>query len=78
MATPTPTSTASTRAIPESVDSTRAKLVYLHLERERETTVDAVADALDVRKLGLFPVLSTLEARGHVERDDAQTIRFAD
>lgn len=78
MATPTPTSTTSTRAIPESVDSTRAKLVYVHLERERETTVDALADALDVRKLGLFPVLSTLEERGHVERDDAQRIRFAD
>jgi len=45
--------------------------------REREATVDALATALDVPKTGLFTVLATLDAAGHVEREEVRTVRFA-
>ncbi|NHN40172.1 TrmB family transcriptional regulator [Halorubellus sp. JP-L1] len=63
--------------MPTALESTQAKLVYVYLEREREATVDGLASALDVPKLGLFTVLSTLEAAGYVERNAARMVRFA-
>jgi len=71
------TTTANARTVPSAIESAQAKLVYVYLQHERETTVDALAEALDMRKIGLFSVLSTLESEGLVEREGAHTVRFA-
>jgi len=74
----TTTAEASSVAVPRGVESARAKLVYVYLQREREASVDALAEALDVKKIDLFTVLSTLESVGVVERDGVDTVRVAD
>lgn len=68
----------TTPTVPSTIDSAQAKLVYLYLAQEREASVDDVADALGLRKLGLYDVLAALEADGHVDREGARTITFAD
>lgn len=70
-AEPTPT-------VPSTIESAQSKLVYVYLAATREATVDELADALGMRKLGLFTVLSTLETHGYVERDDPDAVTFAD
>lgn len=74
----TTTAEASSRSVPRGLESARAKLVYVYLQREREASVDALAEALDVKKIDLFTVLSTLESVGVVERDGVDTVRVAD
>lgn len=66
--------TDATPVVPESIESPQAKLVYVYLAQERNATVDDLADALDLRKLGLFDVIATLEADGHVESHDAERV----
>jgi DNA-binding MarR family transcriptional regulator len=74
----TTTATASSLAVPRGLESPRAKLVYVYLEREREASVDSLADALDLKKIDLLTVLSTLESAGVVERDGVTTVHAAD
>ncbi|MFC6955144.1 TrmB family transcriptional regulator [Halorubellus litoreus] len=66
--------TDATPVVPESIESPQAKLVYVYLAQERDASVDDLADALGLRKLGLFDVISTLEADGHVERHGAERV----
>lgn len=70
------TTIAKTRTVPSTLESAQSKLVYVYLQHERETTVDALSEALDIRKIGLFSVLSTLESENLVEREEAHTVRF--
>jgi|AntRauTorcE11898_2_1112593.scaffolds.fasta_scaffold21943_3 predicted ArsR family transcriptional regulator len=77
MQTTTRKPTDATPTVPPTIESPQAKLVYVYLAAEREATVDELADALELRKLGLFSVLATLEARGHVERDGPEAVTFA-
>lgn len=74
----TTTAEASSLAVPRAVDSAQAKLVYVYLEREREASVGALADALNLRKIDLFTVLSTLESAGAVEIDGVDAVRVTD
>jgi len=55
-------------AVPASVRSDRAKLVYLYLDRAGGATPDAVCGALSLPKLAVLDVLGTLDDRGLVER----------
>ncbi|WP_323676736.1 helix-turn-helix domain-containing protein [Halorubellus sp. PRR65] len=77
MSTTTRPRNATPTTVPSTIESAQAKLVYVYLAHEGETTVDALADALGVPKLGLLDVLATLEADGHVDRDDTRTVTFA-
>ncbi|WP_227130688.1 TrmB family transcriptional regulator [Halorubellus salinus] len=74
MTTATRARTDATPVVPESIESPQAKLVYVYLAQERNATVDDLADALGLRKLGLFDVIATLEADGHVECHDAERV----
>ena len=55
-------------AVPSSVQSDQAKLVYLYLDRAGGATADGIAAALSLPKLSVFGVLETLQRRDLVER----------
>ena len=60
---------AEPMALPETVSSPQAKLVYLYLLVRGTTTVDELGAALGLPKLSLFSILQTLAEYGLVVRD---------
>jgi DNA-binding IclR family transcriptional regulator len=58
-----------TDALPNSLESTSSKLVYLYLDTTGEATVSEMADALGMQKLALFSILDTLRSMGLVDGD---------
>jgi predicted ArsR family transcriptional regulator len=77
MTTTTRTQKPTPTTVPSTIESAQAKLVYVYLAHAGQSTVDDLADALDIRKLGLFDVLSTLESHDLVEREGTQTVAVA-
>jgi len=71
MAATTPTDWEGSEAIeiPDEIDTAQAKLVYLALVGTDARTTEELSALLDLRKLTLFDVLSTLSDAGLVERD---------
>lgn len=63
--------------VPESLSSTASKLIYLYLSRVQEATVDELCEALDIKRLSAYPVLSSLVDSGYIVQQSA-TYRFAD
>ena len=53
---------------PAGIDSVAGKLVYVYLSSVVETTVEAIADALDLKLIELLPTLRSLQEAGYVER----------
>jgi hypothetical protein len=47
--------------IPETLDSSGSKLVYLYLSTVDKATIDDLQTTLDMQQLALFPVLQTLQ-----------------
>lgn len=64
-----PTTTA--RELPTELESPRAKLVYLYLQGGAASIDDLQSD-LEVKKITLFSILSTLRERGLVEKQGSQ------
>lgn len=58
--------------VPSAVESPRAKLVYLYLDRAGGATADGLANALSLPKLSVYGVLGTLERRDLVERREGR------
>lgn len=56
--------------VPATLDSPRAKLVYLSLATGGAATVDELRQRLAMPKLALFSILQTLQQRDHVTRED--------
>jgi predicted transcriptional regulator len=65
--------TTSARELPTELESPRAKLVYLYLQNGAASIDDLQSD-LEVKKITLFSILSTLRERGLVEKQGG---RFA-
>lgn len=63
-------------ALPKDVCSTGGKLVYVYLSSVRESTVENIAAALNLKLIELLPTLPTLEGAGYVERQ-CDTCRLA-
>jgi sugar-specific transcriptional regulator TrmB len=59
-------------AVPPTVESDQAKLVYLYLDRAGGATPATVSEALSLPKLAVFGVLRTLRERGVVEKRDGR------
>jgi predicted transcriptional regulator len=53
----------------EALDTPRAKLVYLALLQTEARTADDLSALLDLQKITLFDVLSTLDDKGLIERE---------
>ncbi|MFB6137773.1 MAG: TrmB family transcriptional regulator [Halobacteriaceae archaeon] len=60
--------TAAGVAIPEGLESSSAKLVYLYLEITQGATLGDLRDALDLTRLTLCSILRTLRDRGFVRK----------
>lgn len=63
------TETATRIDVPDDLTSAESKLVYLFLTARGGATIAELHDALDIRKISLFPVLRTLTERGVVARE---------
>ena len=61
--------TAAELTLPDEIDSTGSKLVYLYLRAADEATIDELQSSLRMKQLALFPYLETLTSEGFVERD---------
>lgn len=59
-------------AVPDTIDSPRAKLVYLYLEAAADATVEDIQSALDMKRISLYSVLETLADRDLVEQKDGR------
>jgi DNA-binding MarR family transcriptional regulator len=55
--------------IPSELESPRAKLVYLFLSTYGEATVSELQSGLDMKKISLYSILSTLCERGLIDQD---------
>lgn len=67
MTQPSKTVTTNTEP-PTDVQSTAGKLIYVYLAAVSEATVDAIADALDLKLIELLPTLRSLQQAGYIER----------
>lgn len=56
--------------VPATLDSPRAKLVYLALSSGGPATPDELCERLAIPKLSLLAILQTLQQREHVVRED--------
>ena len=56
-------------AVPDSIESPQAKLVYLYLDATPGATVDELHERLGLQRLSLFPVLETLQRHDLITRD---------
>jgi Sugar-specific transcriptional regulator TrmB. len=55
--------------VPSELESPRAKLVYLFLSTHGEATVSELQSCLDMKKISLYSILSTLCERGLIDQD---------
>ena len=55
--------------VPDELESTEAKLVYLYLEAAGSATIDEVNETLTMKKLAVLSVLGSLSSRGLVRKD---------
>lgn len=58
----------ATVELPETLDSSGAKLVYLYLNLADEATIDELQAALDMKKVTLYPLLQTLTTTDLIDR----------
>lgn len=64
----------SATTIPDEIESTGSKLVYLYLDAVDRATVEELQSSLHMKQLALFPYLETLTGEGLVERDGQQYV----
>lgn len=62
-------SEAAIEALPEELDSPRAKLVYLYLSVDDDASVADLQESLGLKKITLFSILETLQRRDLIERE---------
>jgi predicted transcriptional regulator len=63
--------------VPDDLSSAESKLVYLFLAASDGATMEELHDALDIRKISLFPVLRTLTERNVVTREGSTYVPSA-
>jgi len=59
-------------SIPADLESPSAKLVYLFLSTHGEATVGELQSGLNMKKISLYSILSTLCERGLIDQDAEQ------
>ena len=64
-----PLAEPSVDALPDELDSPRAKLVYLYLDVTDGASLQDLQETLDLKKITLFSILDSLDGRGLVEED---------
>ena len=67
-------STPRIEPVPDQLDSTQAKLVYLCLEATGGATADELGDLLAMKQLSVLSLLNTLSGQGLVERHGTEYV----
>ncbi|GAB6860806.1 MarR family transcriptional regulator [Haloplanus litoreus] len=73
----TPDADRTTIDVPDELSSAESKLVYVFLAATDGATVEELHEALGLRKITLFPVLSTLSGYDVVAREGARYVPSA-
>lgn len=60
--------------LPTELDSAQSKLVYLSLEATGGATATDLTDILNMQKLCVLSVLSSLSSEGLIEKRDAEYV----
>ncbi len=60
--------------LPTEIGSAQGKLVYLTLEMTGGSTVTDLNRTLNMRKISILSVLSSLSSQGLIERTDAEYV----
>ncbi|MGQ3412585.1 MarR family transcriptional regulator [Natrinema sp. LN54] len=60
--------------LPTELDSAQSKLVYLSLEATGGATTADLSRLLNMQKLTILSVLSSLESEGLIEQSDAEYV----
>jgi len=69
------TQATRTHTIPTSLQSPRAKLVYLFLSTNGTSTINELQDGLNMKKISLYSILKTLQKQDIVLKDgDSYTL----
>lgn len=63
------TTDETTIAVPDELESARAKLVYVYLAVRGEATANELCDALGMDKGSALTIAGTLRERGYVTRE---------
>jgi len=58
-----------THTIPTSLQSPRAKLVYLFLSTNGTATINELQDGLNMKKISLYSILKTLQKQDIISKD---------
>ncbi|MFC7071347.1 TrmB family transcriptional regulator [Halobaculum lipolyticum] len=58
--------------VPTTVDSPRAKLVYLYLATHGAVCEDDLCEGLAMKRISLYSILKTLREGGHVRKADGR------
>ncbi|SDX85608.1 hypothetical protein SAMN04487946_103127 [Halobellus clavatus] len=66
---PQPTAGIETPSMPSELESPRAKLVYLFLSTHGEASISELESSLDMKKMSLYSILSTLRERELIDQD---------
>ncbi|MFB6252531.1 MAG: TrmB family transcriptional regulator [Halobellus sp.] len=64
-----PTAGLETPSMPTELESPRAKLVYLFLSTHGEATISELESSLNMKKISLYSILSTLCERELIDQD---------
>jgi DNA-binding IclR family transcriptional regulator len=57
--------------LPDTIDTSGSKLVYLYLKIENEATINELHAALGMKKITLYSLLQTLKATDLVDQEGA-------
>jgi predicted transcriptional regulator len=60
--------------LPETLDTSGSKLVYLYLQIKNEATINELHTALGMKKITLYSLLQTLTATELVDQDGAMYV----
>jgi predicted transcriptional regulator len=66
------TTIPATFTVPDGLDSTGSKLVYLYLDASNGGDISALRESLGMKTISVYPILQTLVSKGLVERDGEQ------
>jgi DNA-binding MarR family transcriptional regulator len=69
-----PPSVDAFTAVPDGIESPRAKLVYVYCSVTDGASTDQLCDNLSITRLTLYPILESLEDRELIERENDQYV----
>lgn len=57
-------------SIPDEINSSTAKLVYVYLKSVVCATLEQLCSSLSMKKITIYPIISTLTKKGYITKSD--------